>query len=55
VRGGDKEAVQQERLMKMAMEMLEQGKPARLCEVDDDDMKQWKMLQLLSTKPVLYV
>ncbi len=55
VRGGDKEAVQQERLMKMAMEMLEQGKPARLCEIDAEDMKQWKMLQLLSTKPVLYV
>ncbi|MCT4608515.1 MAG: redox-regulated ATPase YchF [Pelagimonas sp.] len=55
VRGGDKEAVQQERLMKLALEMLEQGKPARLCEIDDEDMKQWKMLQLLSTKPVLYV
>ncbi|PYG28346.1 redox-regulated ATPase YchF [Pelagimonas varians] len=55
VRGGDKEAVQQERLMKEAMAMLEQGKPARLVEVDDDDLKAWKMLQLLSTKPVLYV
>ena len=55
VRGGDKEAVQQERLMKMAMEVLEQGKPARLVEVDEEDAKQWKMLQLLSTKPVLYV
>ncbi|GGG60500.1 ribosome-binding ATPase YchF [Salipiger pallidus] len=55
VRGGDKEAVQQERLMKMALEMLEQGKPARLVEVDEDDIKQWKMLQLLSSKPVLYV
>jgi GTP-binding protein YchF len=55
VRGGDKEAVQQERLMKVAMEMLEQGKPARLCEVDEEDRKQWNMLQLLSTKPVLYV
>ena len=55
VRGGDKEAVQQERLMKEAMAMLEQGKPARLVEVDDDDLKAWKMLQLLATKPVLYV
>ena len=55
VRGGDKEAVQQERLMKQAMEMLEQGKPARLVEVDDEDRKAWNMLQLLSTKPVLYV
>ncbi|MBR9836579.1 MAG: redox-regulated ATPase YchF [Rhodobacteraceae bacterium] len=55
VRGGDKEAVQQERLMKAALEMLEQGKPARLVEVDAEDLKQWKMLQLLTSKPVLYV
>ncbi|MCT4370907.1 redox-regulated ATPase YchF [Yangia mangrovi] len=55
VRGGDKEAVQQERLMKDAMAMLEQGKPARLVEVDAEDMKQWRMLQLLTSKPVLYV
>ncbi|MEC8195717.1 MAG: DUF933 domain-containing protein, partial [Pseudomonadota bacterium] len=55
VRGGDKEAVQQERLLKAAQEMLEDGKPARLVEVDDEDAKAWKLLQLLSTKPVLYV
>lgn len=55
VRGGDKEAVQQERLLKEAQAMLEDGKPARLVEVAEDDMKAWKMLQLLSTKPVLYV
>ncbi len=55
VRGGDKDAVQQERLLKEAMEMLESGKPARLVEVDEEDAKAWKMLQLLSTKPVLYV
>ena len=55
VRGGDKEAVQQERLMKDALAMLEDGKPARLVEVADEDLKAWKMLQLLTTKPVLYV
>ncbi|WP_137703144.1 redox-regulated ATPase YchF [Marimonas lutisalis] len=55
VRGGDKEAVQQERLMKQALEVLEAGKPARVVEVDDEDAKAWKMLQLLTTKPVLYV
>ncbi|MCR8546856.1 redox-regulated ATPase YchF [Salipiger sp. P9] len=55
VRGGDKEAVQQERLMKAALAMLEEGKPARLVEVDAEDLKQWKMLQLLTSKPVLYV
>ncbi len=55
VRGGDKDAVQQERLMKAAMAMLEDGKPARMVEVDAEDQKAWDMLQLLTTKPVLYV
>ncbi|GAA4223599.1 redox-regulated ATPase YchF [Sagittula sp. NFXS13] len=55
VRGGDKEAVQQERLMKAALAVLEEGKPARVVEVDEDDQKQWKMLQLLTSKPILYV
>jgi len=55
VRGGDKDAMQQEGLLKAAMAMLEQGKPARLVEVDEDDAKAWKLLQLLTTKPVLYV
>ena len=55
VRGGDKEAVQQERLLKAALAVLEEGKPARVVEVDAEDAKAWKMLQLLTTKPVLYV
>ncbi len=55
VRGGDKEAVQQQRLMEAAKAALEDGKPARVVEVDDEDAKAWKMLQLLTTKPVLYV
>ncbi|NIY71895.1 redox-regulated ATPase YchF [Marivivens donghaensis] len=55
VRGGDKEAVEQERLLNLAKEAIEAGKPARTVEIADEDQKQWKMLQLLSTKPVLYV
>ncbi len=55
VRGGDKEAVQQERLLKAAAAALEDGKPARTVEVDDEDLKAWTGLQLLTTKPVLYV
>jgi len=55
VRGGDKEAVQQERLLKEALAVLEDGQPARVVEVAEDDEKAWKMLQLLTTKPVLYV
>ena len=55
VRGGDKEAVAQERLLKMALEALENGHPARTVSVDAEDAKAWKMLQLLTAKPVLYV
>ncbi len=55
VRGGDKEAMQQESLLKAALEVLEDGKPARVVDVDEDDLKAWKMLQLLTSKPILYV
>ncbi|KPA20208.1 Ribosome-binding ATPase YchF [Shimia sp. SK013] len=55
VRGGDKEAVQQERLLNEALAVLEEGKPARVIDVDADDAKAWSLLQLLTTKPVLYV
>ena len=55
IRGGDKEAIQQERLLKLAAEALEDGKPARTVEVASEDAKAWEMLQLLTAKPVLYV
>jgi GTP-binding protein YchF len=55
VRGGDKEAVQQERLLKAALAALEDGRPARTVEVEDEDRKAWDMLQLLTSKPILYV
>ncbi|MEM0937333.1 MAG: redox-regulated ATPase YchF [Pseudomonadota bacterium] len=55
VRGGDKEAVVQERLLKSAAEALETGKPARTVAVDVEDLRAWRLLQLLTSKPVLYV
>ncbi|MEL6684652.1 MAG: redox-regulated ATPase YchF [Pseudomonadota bacterium] len=55
VRGGDKDAVQQVKLLEAAQAALENGKPARTVAVDAEDAKAWKMLQLLTTKPVLYV
>ncbi|MGB0907178.1 MAG: redox-regulated ATPase YchF [Maricaulaceae bacterium] len=51
----DKEALQTLKLIGLAMEQLENGKPARAADIDEDDMKDWKMLQLLTSKPVLYV
>ncbi|MEM9524190.1 MAG: redox-regulated ATPase YchF [Pseudomonadota bacterium] len=55
VRGGEKAAIQQERLLKRALEMLETGRPARAVDVVGEDQTVWKRLQLLTAKPVLYV
>ena len=52
VRGGDKEAMLQEKLLKEAQAALEQGRPARVVDVDAEDAKAWKMLQLLTSKPI---
>ncbi len=55
VRGGDKEAVVQERLLTAARAALEDGRPARTVAVDAEDLRVWRLLQLLTSKPVLYV
>ncbi|MEM7060545.1 MAG: redox-regulated ATPase YchF [Pseudomonadota bacterium] len=55
IRGGDKEAVDQDRLLRVAQEALEAGKPARTIEIAPEDQKTWDILQLLTAKPVLYV
>jgi hypothetical protein len=54
-KGGDKEAIAQEGLLRQAQAALEAGKPARSVAVPEDDRKAWNMLQLLTAKPVLYV
>lgn len=55
VRGGDREAVDQLRLLEAAKAALEEGRPARTVEVVEDDQRLWRTLGLLSSKPVLYV
>ncbi|HET7410576.1 MAG TPA: redox-regulated ATPase YchF [Paracoccaceae bacterium] len=55
VRGGDKEAVQQVRLLEAAKTALDAGRPARTVEVAEDDRRAWAVLGLLTSKPVLYV
>jgi GTP-binding protein YchF len=54
-KGGDKESVQTLRLIKLALAQLEAGRPARAADVPADDEKAWRMLQLLTSKPTLYV
>ncbi|RRH77255.1 redox-regulated ATPase YchF [Falsigemmobacter faecalis] len=55
LRGGDKEAADQDRLLALAQKVLEDGKPARTVAISEDDRKAWDMLQLLTAKPVLFV
>ena len=53
--GGDKDAGDQDRLLRMALVALEKGLPARSVKVVEDDQRPWRLLQLLTSKPVLYV
>ena len=55
LKGGDKEAADQARLLEAAKAALEAGRPARTVKVDAEDARTWRLLQLLTSKPVLYV
>ena len=52
---GDKESIRTYGLVKLALEQLEAGRPARAAKVPPEDAKAWRMLQLLTSKPELYV
>jgi hypothetical protein len=54
-KGGDKEAKTQIALMDKALELLREGKPARLAMLAPEDEEGYRLLQLLTAKPVLYV
>src|SRR5580692_4656203 len=53
--GGDKESTTSLRLVRLALEALSAGRPARTVATPADDDKAWRMLQLLTAKPALYV
>ncbi|WP_421790707.1 redox-regulated ATPase YchF [Hyphobacterium sp.] len=52
---GDKDAKAALKLVDIALEQLQDGKPARFAEIDKEDEKEWKKLQLLTSKPVLFI
>ncbi len=54
-RGQDKDAAKQLELVNRCLEKLRDGQPARKIEIADDERRLFKMLQLLTAKPVLYV
>ncbi|NPD15176.1 redox-regulated ATPase YchF [Xinfangfangia sp. D13-10-4-6] len=55
IKGNDKDAADQDRLLALAQKALEDGQPARVVKVSEDDARAWSLLQLLTAKPVLYV
>jgi GTP-binding protein YchF len=54
-KGQDKEAKAQLSLIDRALEKLRDGKPAREAEIDKEEQRAWRGLQLLTQKPVLFV
>ncbi|BCJ90106.1 ribosome-binding ATPase YchF [Terrihabitans soli] len=55
VRGGDKEGKEQLDLVQRVLPLLREGKPARLAQVKDEERKAFDGLNLLTSKPILYV
>lgn len=54
-KSGDKDTKAQLDLMQRVKVALDEGKPARTVAVADDERRMFKMLQLLTSKPILYV
>jgi GTP-binding protein YchF len=54
-KAGDKESAKTFSLVNLALEQLNAGRPARAAKVPEEDAKAWRMLQLLTSKPALYV
>jgi len=52
---GEKEAKQQYDLMMKAVTLLRDGKPARLADLTPEEREPYRQLNLLTSKPVLYV
>jgi GTP-binding protein YchF len=51
----DKESAENAALIKKLLPILATGKPARVFEPSEDEQKLFRMLQLLTSKPVMYV
>jgi len=52
---GDKDAKYQVSLMTKALDLLREGSPARRADITPEERKDWRALNLLTSKPVLFV
>lgn len=55
VRGGDKEAIATMAMIERVIAVLKDGQPARTVERKPEEEKTFRMLQLLTGKPILYI
>ncbi len=55
LRGQDKEAARTLEMVELALSQLREGKPARLAYIADEDKADFRALNLLTSKRVLYV
>ena len=51
----DQELQDQIRIMKQVLELLQEGKPARVLDLNEEDQKTLKRLNLITSHPILYV
>ncbi|OMH39027.1 redox-regulated ATPase YchF [Motiliproteus sp. MSK22-1] len=54
-KSGDKEAIKTKALLEKILPHLDQGLPARSLELSDDEQKQIRQLNLLTSKPTMYI
>ncbi|RUO99494.1 redox-regulated ATPase YchF [Hyphomicrobium sp.] len=54
-KSGDKDAKAQFAVMEKPLQLLREGKPARLAKMTAEEMPAFRALQLLTSKPVVYV
>ncbi len=54
-KSGDKEAAKRQELLRRVHAALDQGKPARAVQVSTEESRDLRELQLLTSKPVMYV
>lgn len=55
LRSQDKDAKIQMDLLQRVLKLLEEGRPAREMEITADEEKNFRMLQLITAKPIMYV
>ena len=51
----DKQSIEELELVELALAELREGRPARKADIPEDQMQAFKNLQLITSKPVIYV